>query len=451
MQTEPTVIIGAGPAGCAAAITLARSGARVTLVDKATFPRDKICGDGLTTGALRELEALGFSPDGVPSWTPVDDVVVRSPSGASVRFPLPRDRSLHAVVARREQLDAALLDHARSFEVDVIEGEGIAELERTVDGVVVTTSTGRRIDAGQVIAADGMWSPTRKLAGDVLPKYRGDWHAFRQYFTGVTGPAATELWVSFEADILPGYFWSFPLGGGRANVGFGIMRHDGVAPGNKMSRVPDMARTWPELLKRPHIQELLGPNATPESPHRAWPIPARIGGPALTGDRVLYVGDAAAVGDPLTGEGIGQALVTGRLAAEAILEAGRNPSGADQAGAGQAGRRAEVGRAEVGRAEVGRAEAGYEAAARASLVADHRMSVTLSKALTHRKGARAAIAMAGATGWTRRNFARWLFEDYPRALLATPRRWRRGMFTPDGAYERREETQSSEPAAGQRS
>ena len=232
MHTEPTVIIGAGPAGCSAAITLARSGARVTLVDKATFPRDKICGDGLTTSALRELEALGFRPDGVPSWTPVDDVIVRSPSGTTVRFPLPRDRSLHAVVARREQLDAALLDHARSFDIEVIEGEGIAELERSADGVAVTTSTGRRIEAGRVIAADGMWSPTRKLAGDALPKYRGDWHAFRQYFTGVTGPAATELWVSFEADILPGYFWSFPLGDGRANVGFGIMRHDGVAPGN---------------------------------------------------------------------------------------------------------------------------------------------------------------------------------------------------------------------------
>jgi geranylgeranyl reductase family protein len=425
VQTEPTVIIGAGPAGCSAAITLARSGARVALVDKATFPRDKICGDGLTTSALRELEALGFRPDGVPSWTPVDDVVVRSPSGNSVRFPLPRDRSLHAVVARREQLDAALLDHARTFDIEVIEGEGIAELERTSHGVAVTTSTGRRIDAGYVVAADGMWSPTRKLAGDVLPKYRGDWHAFRQYFTGVTGPAATELWVSFEADILPGYFWSFPLGDGRANVGFGIMRHDGVAPGNKLSRVPDMARTWPALLERPHIRELLGPDATPESPHRAWPIPARIGGPALTGDRVLYVGDAAAVGDPLTGEGIGQALTTGRLAAESILGTAHHPAGRG-------------------------AEAAYEAAARASLVADHRMSVTLSRALTHRKGARAAIALAGLSGWTRRNFARWLFEDYPRALLATPRRWRRGMFTPDGAYDRHPETDPKEPA-GQRS
>ena len=69
-----------------------------------------------------------------------------------------------------------------------------------------------------------------------------------------------------------------------------------------------------------------------------------------------------------------------------------------------------------------------------ALVADHRMSMLLIRALKHRKGARAAVRIAGATPWTRRNFARWLFEDYPRSLVTTPRRWRRGMFTGPGAY-----------------
>lgn len=404
-----TVVVGAGPAGCAAAITLARAGSPVTLIDKATFPRDKICGDGLTTGALRELQALGFTPDGVDSWTPVDDVVVRSPAGVVKRFPLPRDDSLHAVVVRRADLDAALLEHTRSFDVEVLEGEGIAELDRSTETMTVTTTTGRTIEAGHVIAADGMWSPTRKLAGDTIDGYRGDWHAFRQYFTGVTGPAATDLWVSFEPDILPGYFWSFPLGDGRANVGFGIMRHDGVAPGNQLDRVRDMKDRWPELLNRPHIRELLGTDATPESPHRAWPIPARIGDVPLVGDRVMYVGDAAAAGDPMTGEGIAQAMVSGRLAADAVVE----------------GRAAVAGGPDV--------EANYERTARAALLADHTMSVTLTKALSYRRGAQAALALCGANGWTQRNFARWLFEDYPRALLLTPRRWKRGMFTPPGA------------------
>ena len=89
-ETHPDVVVGAGPAGSAAATTLARAGADVLVVDKATFPREKICGDGLTTAALRELDALGLDPGVVPSWIEVDDVLVRSPSGHGVPVPLPR-------------------------------------------------------------------------------------------------------------------------------------------------------------------------------------------------------------------------------------------------------------------------------------------------------------------------------------------------------------------------
>src|SRR3954452_9356791 len=108
------VVVGGGPAGAAAAIALARFGREVVLVDKARFPRDKCCGDGLTTGALRLLEALGLDPGSVESWQPVDDVVVRSPSGRRVMFPLPRGRGSYAAVARRLDFDSALLDVARA-------------------------------------------------------------------------------------------------------------------------------------------------------------------------------------------------------------------------------------------------------------------------------------------------------------------------------------------------
>src|SRR6476659_1187113 len=99
-------IVGAGPAGAAAAITLARAGRDVVVVDKASFPRDKCCGDGLTSGALRLLEGLGLDPGNVASCQPVDDVVVRPPSGHEVTFPLPRGQGSYAVTARRADLDA---------------------------------------------------------------------------------------------------------------------------------------------------------------------------------------------------------------------------------------------------------------------------------------------------------------------------------------------------------
>jgi geranylgeranyl reductase family protein len=390
-------IVGAGPAGVAAAIHLARAGRSVVLVDKATFPRDKCCGDGLTTGALRMLERLGLDPASVASWTPVDDVVVRSPSGREVTFPLPRDHGAFAAVARRTDLDAALVDVACVAGADVREGHACTGGRVDGNHVVLDVDGVGELLATHVVAADGMWSPLRKAFGVNDRSYLGEWHAFRQYFTDVGPRAATELMVWFEPDLLPGYAWSFPLAGGRANVGFGIQRGD--------QPTKTMKQQWPELLARPHIAEFLGADATPEAPHKAWPIPARIERATLhaAGGRVLFAGDAAAAADPMTGEGIGQALLTGELAAEAIL------GGGDVAAA-------------------------YERRVRQELVADARMANALIRVLSSPLGARGAVRVAGATGWTRRNFARWLFEDYPRALVVTPRRWREHSLTGVGAW-----------------
>jgi geranylgeranyl reductase family protein len=401
MQSADVAVVGAGPAGTAAAIALARAGHQVTLVDKARFPRDKICGDGLTAGALRLLERLGLDPATVPSWQRVDDVVVRGPSGHEVTFPLPRGRGTYAAVARRADLDNALVELARAVGVKVLDGHGVTGAAEEPDGVVLAVDGLGDVAAPFVVAADGMWSPVRKHLGLATPGYRGEWHAFRQYFAGVGPRAARELVVWFEPDLLPGYAWSFPLPGNRANVGFGIQR------GGRVGRVQDMAGIWRELVDRPHVRAVLGPDARPEAPHRAWPIPARIDEAVLAGGRTLFVGDAAAATDPLTGEGIGQALLTGILAAEAIDAHGPAAPAVTAA---------------------------YRDAARRALVADHRMSLLLIRAVRHRKGVRAGMRLAGATGWTRRNFGRWLFEDYPRALVATPRRWHRGMFRGDGAF-----------------
>jgi geranylgeranyl reductase family protein len=403
VQAVDVVVVGAGPAGVAAAITLTRAGRDVLLADKAAFPRDKCCGDGLTTAALRELEHLGFTPDGLDTWQVVDDVIVRSPSGREVVFPLPRDRGTYAAVVPRSDLDAALVDLARASGVTVAEGCAFTGAEAHHDRVVTCLDRIGAVASRYVVAADGMWSPVRKAFGVADRGDLGEWHAFRQYFRGVTGRGAHELAVWFEADLLPGYAWSFPLPDGRANVGFGIQRGGKVA-------TQEMKALWPDLLQRPHVVAFLGADAEPEGPHKAWPIPAHVESATLTtGDgRVLVVGDAAAATDPMTGEGIGQALLTGRLAAEAIISAG--PTGAAPI---------------------------YERAARRELVADAAMSRLLIRALKHRKGARAAVRVAGASAWTRRHFARWLFEDYPRSIVATPGRWSEHSLVGDGAFRSR--------------
>jgi geranylgeranyl reductase family protein len=406
MLTADVAVVGGGPAGSAAAITLARAGRDVVLFDKARFPRDKCCGDGLTTGALRRLESLGLRSRSVASWHPVGEVWIRSPSGRTACYPLPVTGGTFAAVARRVDLDAALLDVARAAGVTVLDGHGVTGAAPAVDGDAV------RLDvehlgpalARYVVAADGMWSTLRKEFGPSEGgHYLGEWHAFRQYFAS-TGPGAARLWVWLEPDLLPGYAWSFPLPGGGANVGFGIRRVQG-----KPMRA--MKRWWPELLARPHIRAVLGPGADPEAPHKAWPIPARVARSALSagGGRVLFAGDAARATDSMTGEGIGQALETGELAARAVLAGGPD-------------RPAEV-------------AAWYRRTVRAGMAVDDRLATALSRVLSHGRGARGAVRFTSATGWTRRNFARWMFEDYPRAVVVTPHRWRRpgaGPFPASG-------------------
>ena len=170
-----------------------------------------------------------------------------------------------------------------------------------------------------------------------------------------------------------------------------------------------MKELWAALLQRPHIVEALGAGFELEDRHTAWPIPARIDEAVLTSGRVLFAGDAAMATDVMTGEGIGQALLTGRLAAEALIAAGA--------------------------LQPALAAAHYRRSVRHHLVADHRMSLSLGRVLATSWGARGAIRVVDASGeWGRRHFARWMFEDEPRAVVLTPSRWHRRFLDQPGAY-----------------
>ena len=269
--------------------------------------------------------------------------------GARSCLPLP-GTGRYAAVAPRLELDAELVAVARRAGVDVRDGHGFAGIDAvTQDHVDVTVDGLGVVRCHYVVAADGMWSPVRKAVGATIDGYRGEWHAFRQYASNVTGPAAKHLIVWFDADLLPGYAWSFPLPGDRVNIGFGVLR-DGA------HKVGDMAELWRDILARPHVQEALGDGFALEGRHTAWPIPARVDSIGLTAGRVLFVGDAAAATDVMTGEGIGQALLTGRLAAEAIAAALGDPAAV---------------------------AARYEREVAHHLFADHRMSKRLGRVLAH--------------------------------------------------------------------
>ena len=394
------VVVGGGPAGSSAACTIIKSGLSVLLIDKSEFPREKCCGDGLTTMALRLSEELGLDLLNLDNLEVVDEAVIHFPSGRREVFSLP-EKGLFAAIVPRAEYDLALIDLARELKVDVRLGHKFSSINFDGKRTFLDIEGMGEVETSFVVAADGAWSPVRRSLNLGEDQSRGEWLAFRQYISGVE-PDCNDLHVWFEKDLLPGYAWSFPLPDGKANVGFGVLK-------SKHSSASETAQLARDLLNRDSISETLGGDIKLEGRQTAWPIPARINSQRLTSRSVIFVGDAAASTDVLTGEGIGQALLTGILAGEAIKSGGSQKTVTSL----------------------------YEKSVRSHLVADHRMSVALQAVLAHPAGAENALRLASLNQWSRRNFARWMFEDYPRALLFTPKRWKKGVFGSEGAYNRK--------------
>ena len=237
-----------------------------------------------------------------------------SPSGRQVTLPLPAGDGLHAAVVARRDLDAALVGLARRRGVDVREQCAVEKVAPRDDDVELLLGDGDRLRAA---------SRDRRRRSLVAPFAARSSPTHRAISASGTRCASTSptsttprLWVLFERDLLPGYAWVFPLPGGGANVGYGVLRADG-----RSGR--DLKQLWPELLDRPvAARASSAPGAHPTEPVRAWPIPTRYDPARLANGRVLFVGDAAGVVDPMTGEGIAQALETGVLAAEAVAAGG---------------------------------------------------------------------------------------------------------------------------------
>lgn len=365
------IVVGAGPAGAAAAIVLARSGRRVILADRASFPRDKCCGDGITGAALPRLTELGLDPGRVASWREVDQSVFVSPSGRGVPLSTGRSGTGVLAIATRADLDAALVDVARAAGARVVEEARLETASLSADCVTVGFAGLGVLRAPYVLAADGAWSPTRRALDTDSEPELPKWQAARTYVDGVSGAAATEARVWFDADLLPGYAWSFPLADGRANVGVGALRTAGGGGGWIVRRLA-------ALLEAGHVRRFLGDTAASPTRTVVWPIPTELRRANLIGGggRVLFAGDAVGATDPMTGEGIAEALQTGVLAAQAL--AAERPSQ-------------------------------YVSGAARALVWRQRRRQLCSNLLRSRTLATAGLTVADSNDWTRRQFTRWIF------------------------------------------
>jgi geranylgeranyl reductase family protein len=294
-QVWDVVVVGAGPAGCAAAAQALRDrpDARVLLVDRASFPRDKACGDGVAAEAFDELAGLGFDvPALVDGYPPLDRLRLRSPGGVEVDR---RMRRQVRVVPRRvldDRLVRQVLAMGASFRRHTVRAVDVRPDAVTLDGQIRGTV---------VIGADGAGSVVRRGAGPGPGGRSGHVAlAIRGYATVPPGLDDAQL-ITMTAKHWPAYAWSFPLGDGRANVGYGEL--EGPRP---MSR-SQMIAALHELV--PGLDRLDGLRA-----HR---LPLSSGRPPVPDGRVLLAGDAQSLVNPLTGEGIYYAVLSGALAGRA--------------------------------------------------------------------------------------------------------------------------------------
>jgi geranylgeranyl reductase family protein len=314
------LVVGAGPAGSVCALVLARHGARVALVDKSTFPRDKACGDLIGPRGVQLLQDLAIE---FPDATRVADMIVVGPTGHQVRLPAVPGRSYpgHGIVVQRSRFDATLQQAAIAAGAEFYDSraEEPIRIDNRLDGFVLSSSTRLRADA--IVGADGATSRVAEVAGLVEPAQLLWGFAVRTYRDEAVDLPHIMFWTPTPGHAFPGYGWVFPAGDGRVNVGLGV----GVLADRTAGR--RATRDLHDFLahsSRVGVLNGRAPKRSLEQPLGAW-LKMGLVGTTPARDRVLLVGDAAGLVNPLQGEGIAQAMDSGRAAALAIL------GGADRA------------------------------------------------------------------------------------------------------------------------
>jgi geranylgeranyl reductase family protein len=327
---EPLItIVGAGPGGVICALRLAQHGIPVRVLERAVFPRDKICGDAISGKVVEVMNKVDprLFPKFYERSTQVGcwGVTFVAPNGQAVpiSFKLtydPATQRAPGFLARRVDFDSQLVDEIRHHPlIELRENAEVTTLTRKPDAVEIQLKSGESLVAPLVIGADGAQSVVnRQLARHKLePAHHCA--GIRMYYQGVSGFSDEHfIELHFIQRLLPGYFWLFPLANGWVNVGLG-MRTDVVA-----RRKINLKDKLQEIIERePAIRERFT-QATPMETVKGFGLPMGSRKRDLSGDRFLLLGDAGSLIDPFTGEGIGNAMFSGWFAANHLASLGHH-------------------------------------------------------------------------------------------------------------------------------
>jgi menaquinone-9 beta-reductase len=351
MKNNSIVILGAGPAGAATALKLSQLGIPCVLIDKATFPRDKICGDGISNQCVHVLQKW-LDPSLVARFAAAQHLQIDSwglqvegtkGKGFEIPYkPFSREKTEmpSGFVCKRRDFDNFLVEEVRrSPLIEFIENVEITHFERfdvretlkvsrtftdaqnaqnTEGGYLLTDKSGNfKIQTQLVIAADGAQSRFARQIGGIELDNKHYMASVKAYYKGVTGFHKDNfLEFYFLKDFLPGYFWIFPLPNGEANVGIAIVSED------VSKRKLNLKKCLEEVLETRFKERFT--NAEINGKIEGFGLPLGSKKRQLSGENYILTGDAACLIDPLTGEGIANALLSGVVAAEKAAECLKN-------------------------------------------------------------------------------------------------------------------------------
>ena len=338
------IVVGGGPGGSAAASYLAIQGKKVLLIEKGVWPRDKICGDAVGGKSLSHVSALGVKArlESTPHFR-VTGIVFSSPNGSEVTVPLPEEdvaRLEAGYSLPRQQFDWLLFDRATELVTEnggsVMQGTTVTEVYsegNKITGIQVGIGgkRGEKMNfyAPWTIGAGGDRCPVarkivKEMAGQELIEKMHYCGGYREYWDGVKGCEGDSgnIEIHFVEGIIPGYFWLFPLGGGKVNVGSGLVF--GLMDKKKKKLKALQADV---IANHPAFKERFADAKMIKGTGKGWQLP--FGSPRkgrknqprkAYASGALLIGDAASLVDPFSGEGVGNALVSGEIAARHVIE-----------------------------------------------------------------------------------------------------------------------------------
>lgn len=310
------LIAGAGPAGSGLAFHLASKGIRVAVVEAGKFPRDKVCGDGVSPVALAELKRMGITA--TKKFEKANEIkkvgLFIKDEKVSIKLSKPDHLPFHARIIPRLELDTWIYEAAKKAGAVYIESTRVTGYRISPHAAFVHLKNGKeefQLKARILIGADGGNSVVARQMRGGKPSDEFQLLGLRAYFKGVNGPK-DQVDIYFSEESFPGIFWLFPNGEGGANVGMAMVSKTfPEKPAHVKVLLQNHIRQNPEIMKRIS-------NGKSTGKIKGWPITFFNPNSHITGNRLLLIGEAAGLINPLSGDGIQYALLSARWASETL-------------------------------------------------------------------------------------------------------------------------------------